>query len=103
MNLPPPSAPERDRLKAARKSDIPRPAPSLQPKGLGVSAARRPAHDRAINREKRIQSIDTSLAATKGRAKTSFAKIRGEAFKPAPSKAPAKSQSRARTAFNRSR
>ncbi|MGD1926006.1 MAG: hypothetical protein ACFB03_17725 [Paracoccaceae bacterium] len=106
-NDAPPSAHERAQLKAARKRDLPRPAPSLQPRAMGHavrSTAKEASRERAQIRETRIQSIDRALAKEKGHATARFGQVKGQ-----PHQAHAKSnrinrgKSAARRDFTRSR
>ena len=104
----PPSAAERSQLMAARKHNLPRPGPSLQPHGLGASAARYKAQERAVTRERRIQSIDVALTKESGRAKSGFTSATRRALpKPAPAKTKSPTQGKSRgtasRAFARSR
>ena len=95
-NPAPPSAPERAKLVAARKRDLPRPKASLQPRVMGAdirSASHEAARERAVNRERRIRTIDTVLSKTSGRANSAFTQSRGSA---SPAKTATKSASPAK-------
>lgn len=70
----PPSRVERNALVHDRKKDLPRPSPAPAPQGMGVSNdnALTLQRKQAERREKRITTIDKSLAKEAGRAKREF-------------------------------
>ena len=88
-DYPPPSKAERERLVKERQVDPPRPAPMLRPAGsigalIDAQTAKRRA-DTAVNREKRIRTIDDALKARESQAKSGWTKAQDKGLsRPSP-------------------
>lgn len=77
-NGPPTSKYEQSMLIAARKRDLPRPAPSPAPPTLGAgrTGSFEEARQKASRRENRLQEIGSSFRQNRGKAKQGFDRVR---------------------------
>lgn len=77
-NIPPTSKFEQSNLIAARKRELPRPAPSPAPPTLGAgrTGSFEQARQQANRREYRLQEIGVSFKQSRGKAKQGFDRVR---------------------------